>query len=221
MRHLLTITIVTSTIILAGCGAQAEQTQSGAEFQTTSSAASSVSAPATIPVTERFLSGGILELGSSDAPISMLLFINHSSEYSQQFNQSLLPRLLTDYVQKGTLQIGIIPMQFQKYPESQISAAMLLCASMQGKGQAMNNLLFAKPAAAELQKQIGAMGLHLDTLKTCLQSDTLQKQMNADAGLIQSFGITLAPSYTINGAVYTGLPEYADLQGQMKAALSR
>jgi protein-disulfide isomerase len=208
-------------ISLVACVSQAEQTNTttSAEFQTASSAASSDTPMQTIAVSERLLSGGILQIGSADAKVSMLLFINHSSEYSQQFDQNLLPQLIQDFVSHGTLQIGIIPMQFTKYPESQTSAALLVCSSMQGKGQAMNMLLFSKANAATLQKQIGTIGLDLPKLQDCLKGDALKTMMDSEAQLIQSFGITLAPSYTINGAVHTGLPEYADLRAQIKMAM--
>ncbi len=217
MNKVTSMIAIASTVLITACTTQAEQTDSGAEFQT----ASSASSVEQVKVAERFLSGGLLQMGNANAPVSMLLFVNHSSEYSQQFNQNILPRLLVDFVQQGTLQIGIVPMQFKKYPESQMTAAMLLCATMQGKGRAMNDLLFAKPNESEIQKQIGAMGLDLTQMKTCLESDTLKQQMDSEAKLIQSFGITTAPSYTLNGQVYKGLPEYADMRGQIQAALTR
>jgi|CXWL01.1.fsa_nt_gi protein-disulfide isomerase len=216
-------------LALAACTTAAQQANigaTGAEYkETTSEKSSSISSlnsassSSAFEVTERIQSGGILQIGSADAPVSMLLFINHGSDYSQQFMHALLPRLMEDFVSKEILQIGIIPVEFQKYPQSQMSAAMLLCATMQGKGRAMNDLLFTQVNAATIQKQIGAMGLELQRMQDCMKSDKLKNLLIDQSNLAQSFNITLVPSYTLNGAVFTGLPEYADLRGQVEEAL--
>lgn len=216
-------------LTLAACTTAAQQANigtTGAEYkETTSEKSSSISSlnsassASAYNVTERIQSGGILQIGSADAPVSMLLFINHGSEYSQQFMHTLLPRIMEDFVSKETLQIGIIPVEFQKYPQSQMSAAMLLCGAMQEKGRAMNDLLFSQVNQATIQKQIGAMGLELQRMQDCMKSEKLKSLLIDQSNLAQSFNITLVPSYTLNGAVFTGLPEYADLRGQIEEEL--
>ena len=214
-----------SLLTLAACATQAAPLhvgQSGAEFkETTGSGSSAVTlqSGSGASVTERLLSGGILEFGKATAPVSMLLFMNHDSDYSRQFMQTLLPRLFNDFASKGKVQIGIVPVQLQKYPQSGATAVLMLCAATQGKGSAMNDLLFSQENSAAIQKLMGTLGLDLPRLQACLQSAKVQGWLKEEATLAQSFNITLVPTYTINSAVFTGLPEYADLKGQVQAAI--
>lgn len=219
MRLIVTFLAATTALVLAGCAAQAEVTESGAEFKTSGSSASSV-APVMAKVTERFQSGGMLHMGSTNAPVSMILFVNHSSPYSQQFHTTLLPRLIEDFISKNTLQIGVVPVSFAKYAQSDASASMLICATLQGKGQEMNDLLFSKVNPATLQKQVTDMGLNSATLADCLKGPTLQSALAAGKALVASYNVTLAPTYVIDETLHVGLPEYADLRGQITAALA-
>jgi hypothetical protein len=148
----------------------------------------------------------------------MTLFINHGSEYSQQFNANLMPQLIHDFVSKGTLRIGIVPLGLKEYPQSDVSASLLLCSAKQGKGRAMNELLFGD--ATQVQKQIGAIGLDIGALQTCMKSDDLRAMLDAETQLASTYKITLVPSYMLGKRVFTGLPEYADLKGQVNAAIN-
>lgn len=173
-----------------------------------------------ITVTERLLSGGVLEIGDAQAPTSLTLFINYASSYSQQFDQNLLPQLIHDFVSTGKLRVGIVPLALKKYTDSTTSTALLLCAAKQGKGRAMNELLFGNASATELQKKIGDIGLNLQDLQTCMSSAELQTMLGQEAQTATAYSITLAPSYLLSGHVYTGLPEYSDLKGQVQAAIN-
>lgn len=219
----LRLSLLVTTLFLASCTSEAEQTviPTPSSMAATSSTSSAPAPTASVLVSERMQSGGILQLGDKNAAVSMLLFVNHSSDYSQTFHQTLLPRIMTDFVETGKIQLGIVPMQFIKYPESNISTSMFVCATLQGKGQAMNDLLFSQVSPAVLQKNIATMGLDIEKLKACLGNEPMKKQMDAEAQLAQDFSITTVPSYVINGAVYTGLPEYADLRAQIELALSK
>src|SRR3990167_3529180 len=94
-------------------------------------------------IEERLLPGGILEIGSSDAPVALLLFTNHACRYCQDFHQTLLPVLFADYVYAGKLRIDLVPFGMKKYQDSESSATAAYCAAMQGKGLPLHDLLFS------------------------------------------------------------------------------
>lgn len=173
------------------------------------------------PLTERSLSGGLLEVGAAEAPVTMTLFINHDSPYSQRFFRELLPRLTQDRVQSATVRIGFVPVAFKKYPKSDVHAAMLYCAMQQGKGQAMNDLLFGITAAgADFKKQLKIMGIDGALYDACLKSPTLQMTLAAQEAMAAERDVTLVPTYFINDKKYVGLPEYADLRGQIEEEMN-
>ena len=217
------IAIASASILLAACTATGNQTdlpQTGTGMQQTSSIAMQTGSGNTI-VSERLLSGGILEIGDAHAPVSLTLFINYASSYSQQFDQTLLPQLMHDFVSTGKLRVGIVPLSLKKYPDSSTSAALLLCAAKQGKGRAMNDLLFGNASASELQKKIGDIGLDLQSLQNCMKSDDLQSMLGQEAQTANAYSITLVPSYVLNSRVFTGLPAYSDLKGQVETAIKQ
>lgn len=213
------------TLFLTACISHAELTESGAEFKTASSASQGSQASSeplsSTPVTERMASGGVLTIGSDTAPVSMLLFINHDSPYSQQFNDMLLPQLIRTYVSAKKLQIGIVPVILQKYPHSLDSSALFLCAAKQKKGQAMNALLFSHVNEKTLPAKIAEMGLDAVALGNCMQPANVQPLLDAEAKIAFLFGVTSVPTYTLNQRVYKGLPEWEDVKGQIEEAMSR
>lgn len=202
-------TFVTATILLAACTTQAEVTESGAEFQLAGTATSSEAAQHRIAVTESFQSGGTLQIGDSSADVLMTLYINHSSPYSRLFHDTLLPQLIDEFVSEGKLRIHIMTVPFATYPQSKVTGDMFVCGAAQGKGQAISALLFAQQNMKLLQSQLTTIGLDMPRFQACIKAPPATSKAEA----------TLVPSYDINGKRYTGLPEYADLRGQMKAAL--
>lgn len=201
-------------VLLAACTIEAQPTQTGirssAEFQLASSESSSVMSEATTPaMQERALSGGTLEIGRANAPVQMTLYINHSSPYSKQFAETYLPWLVGDFVTKNDLRISIIPVAFAKYPRSTRDASLLACGTQNGKGYAVNAMLFTQPADALIPQKLTELGLDPKAIAACVQ--TTKPTSPAD--------ITLVPAYAINGESFTGLPEYADLRGQINAVL--
>ncbi|HVW66208.1 MAG TPA: thioredoxin domain-containing protein [Candidatus Peribacteraceae bacterium] len=217
------LAIASAALLLAACTATNGQTdlpQTGTGMQQSSVMQNVLSGTGNVSLSERLLSGGILEIGDAHAPVSLTLFINYSSSYSQQFDQKLLPQLMHDFVSTGQLRVGIVPLELKKYPDSNTSAELLLCAAKQGKGRAMNDLLFGNASASELQKKINDIGLDVHTLQSCMQSDDMKTMLAQEAQTANAYSITLVPSYLLSGHVYTGLPEYSDLKGQVHDALN-
>ena len=146
-------------------------------------------------------------LGQPKAPVSMLLFTNYDCAYCKDFENNLMPRLQTDFIENGKLKVQIIPVMLQKYPDSDKNAHVLLCGIRMGSGADVHRMLF------DGQRTFPA-------LETCLNdTDFLQRTMAAQYDVIRSLDVTVIPTYFINEQKFTGLPEYADLRGQITAAL--
>lgn len=224
MRTLHALLTGSSLLLLCACtiGAQMAETglQSSAEFKlaASSSSSSAEAAPVMPVIATRILSGGILELGRGNAPVAMQLFINHSSPYSRQFVETYLPWLNGDFMKNGDLRISLIPMAFQKYPRSAQDAAMLACATMEGKGLEMNSLLFSQPTEAIMQNQITALGLDAQKIADCVKSEATQTTLGLQSAIAAEHHVTVVPTYFLNGKAFTGFPDYSDLRGQVREA---
>lgn len=168
------------------------------------SAPSASGALAAIP--ERVLPGGILEIGKADAPVSLLVFTNHSCEYCRRFHREQFPRLLAEYVAEGELRISLVPFPLQKYPQSERNAGIALCAAKQGKGRAAHDLLFAD-------------GMDAGPYEACLQDPQTAADLRSQRSWAKVLGIDLIPTFVLDGRRITGLPEYAELRGEIATAL--
>jgi len=146
-----------------------------------------------------------VEIGRAGASLAMDLFLNYDSPYSRQFH-ALMPLLHTNFIEKGTLKVRIFPTAFAKYPESARKAAMLRCAAAQGKGAAMHGLLITGTETL----------LPAGTDRAAFDACTAQA---APASTAQQRGVTVVPTYVINGKTFTGVPTEADLLGAIRNAL--
>lgn len=175
-----------------------------------------------IAVIERLLQSGTLEIGEYDAPVSMILFVNFQSEYSKQFHQQYFSRLMTDVVRTGKVRIAVIPVELKKYPESRHLAGLLLCASQQGKGWAMNDVLYKEaPDSAAFKTALTELHIEVAGLETCAKDPTTQTMLSNQQQFVSTQQVNLVPSYALNGKMYTGLPDYADLRGQIEEEVRR
>jgi protein-disulfide isomerase len=156
------------------------------------------------------VSTGTLTIGEKDAPVTMLLFMNHDCAYCRDMEEELLPRLFYEFTAQGKLKIHIIPIPLQKYPDSDRNARLLLCAVRSGSGDVV------------VHRQLFEGVQNVSALTDCMKDEAfLQKEMAAQHELIRTFDVTLVPTYVINGQKFVGLPNFADLRGQITEALER
>lgn len=157
------------------------------------------------------LPSGMLEIGHPQAPVAFTLFTHHSCAYCRTFDAMLTDRILTEFVERGRVRLTVVPVPLQKYPESTEQMLLLSCATKQGKGWAMHRALFDGQPSEE---RLRAMEIDGDALETCTASSDNDR-------LLPPSTVTLVPSYAINDTLYTGLPEWPELRGQINEALSR
>jgi len=172
-------------------------------------------------ITERVLPTGSMEIGAADAPVSLVLFTNHFCAYCRDFHEELMPRLMADYVTPGKVRVTVVPFLLQKYTESDPAALSFICGAAQGKGLAMHDLLFRErvnsPAFRTALTEIKVDGAQL---QTCMESDGARSTVDALQSVAHSLNVSLVPAYFIDGTKFTGLPEYADMRGQIEEALN-
>ncbi len=196
-------------IALAACTVQSQDIL---EDVTDGSSSSASSASASAEIGERMLEGGILEIGSASAPVTMSLSINHDSPYSRQFH-ALMPILERNYVSTGKLKIDVFTVAFEKYPDSVLHARKLICAGKQGKGRLMHDLLMS---GSELSLPAGTDKAAFDL---CLNSDETTADIIAQGEASNTGEPKVVPTYVINGKTFTGVPTEADLLGAIRSAL--
>ncbi len=196
------------TILLAACTANSQDLLEDVTEGTSSASSEAHASPV---ISERVLPGGILEIGNASAPLSMSLTINHDSPYSRQFHSTHMPMLEKEYISKGLLKMSIFATSFDKYPDSLEHARKLMCATKQGKGFAMHNLLMSG------SKTLLPANIDRPAFETCLTADETNADLIAQAEGNMGEDLHVVPLYYINGARFTGVPTWADLRGALNA----
>jgi protein-disulfide isomerase len=173
-----------------------------------------------VRIDERLLPSGIVELGNPNAPVSILLFTNHSCTYCRAFYADLILQLRENYLRTNSVRIGIAHFTLNKYPDSDQSAALLLCAARQGKGLVMHDLLLQQGIGSNTYRiSLTNLGMDQTELESCIEEEGVQATIEAQQSMARSLGVFLVPTYFVNGEKHVGLPEFADLKGQIEEAL--
>jgi protein-disulfide isomerase len=172
---------------------------------------------AALDVEERTLSGGTLEIGSARAKTEMTVFLHPQSPYSQEFQRSRMPRLVSDMVARGTLRVKLYVLPIQKYAGSAFAARAVACAGAQGHGYPTFDRLTREGRTDLAAEDLADIGLDETIYRSCIQTGT-DDPLAASARAADLLDVTLVPSYVIDGTVHVGLPSEADLLGVVRAA---
>lgn len=168
---------------------------------------------------QRLLSGGILEIGDASAPHVLLAVVNHGSDYSRTFLTGQLPRVLEEFTREGVLRIRLLPLRLNKVPESDAFASAVVCAAQQGKGWEMSEVLAVSQTPPQTNAAITSAGLDAAAYKECLVSPALSTILEDQRLEAERLGVSLVPTFFLNGERFQGLPDYPDLRGRIREAL--
>ena len=170
---------------------------------------------------ERFLPTGVLEIGNTQAPLTLLIFTEHHCSYCRQFLFEIFPRLKTDFLDPGTLKLQIAMLPLQKYQESADASLGFICSAAQGQGLVMHDVLFRNPNKSKAAILSYAVDLKLDTalLDDCMKSARTKALLEGQQTWAQSLSVDVVPTFFLNGEKFIGLPYYPDLKGRIEAAL--
>lgn len=158
--------------------------------------------------------GGALRIGTAQKTLTV--YTNAACAYCGEFLTQNYPSLAEEFVAKGKLSVEFVIVPFKKYPNSGLEAAALFCAGQEKKGLTMLQSLQA--LAAHDRKAVLAAGTALKlspAFAKCL--DTEEAKAAIKTG--ESLGITLVPSFHLNGKTVTGLPSEADMRGWIGESL--
>jgi protein-disulfide isomerase len=135
--------------------------------------------------------GSVPARGNQGARLTIIEFSDYQCPYCKRHVDQTMPRLLEDYVNKGTVRYA-----FRDYPLSEIhplaakAAEAARCAADQGKYWEMHDRLFANQKELQPEKLPGhaqAIGLDAGKFQSCLDDSrhaaAVQKDLEAGAQL--------------------------------------
>jgi protein-disulfide isomerase len=172
-------------------------------------------------LTETLLPTGVLEIGNSVAPLTLLLFTEHHCSYCRQFLSEIFPRLKIEYLEKGLVKLQIAMLTLRKYPGSTDAALGFLCASMQNKGLTMHSVLFANMNKSDeaILSYAKDLGLDMKQFADCVSGSGAILALRGQDAWGKTLDVSVVPTFFLNGEKFIGLPYYPDLKGRIEEAL--
>lgn len=170
-------------------------------------------------LTERMLSGGLLEIGHPDAHHELVAVVNFTSDYSKAFLSEQLPRLIDDFILTGDLRVKLLPLHINKYLQSDAQAIVMVCSALQGKGETVSTTTLLTENAPLPAAAITTLKLDAVAYKTCVDSPATRTVLEDQANLAKELKATYVPIFFLDNERFDGLPEYPDLRGRIRAAI--
>jgi protein-disulfide isomerase len=194
----------------------------------TSSVAASAAAPAGGAALEPRTPTGEYFLGRADAPVTMEMFGDFQCPACGEFARTIEPPFIKSYVDTGKVKFV-----WHDYAwignESADAAQAARCAGEQGHFWAYHDYLYAHQrgenigqfAPANLERFAQNVGLDMPAWNRCFEAadDLIDIQDRIRGGILK--GVTVTPSYLINGELKIGAPPFNRLSALLDTYLAR
>ncbi len=162
--------------------------------------------------------------GVEAAPITLVYFTDFQCGYCRKFVQDTLPKLTTEYVQKGLVQLVFRHLAILG-PQSVQAGQAAACAQDQSRFWEYHDRLFAENgsptafAAANLKHIAEEVKIDPRTFGTCLEQNTHAQQVESETLLAQALGARGTPAFLINGQLAMGAYPFEAFQQALNGIL--
>jgi protein-disulfide isomerase len=166
--------------------------------------------------------------GAPTAPLTVLELTDFQCDDCCRFVRETLPALERQYIDKGKIRWIVVnwPKAY-KHRHAVRAAEYALSAAAQGRFWAMHDELFRTfeqwtglddPESAFNELATNA-GVNVDLLQQALATGDATVELQADAGYIDRWGVSLVPSFNVGGVVVMGTRSADYLSGVIDAVL--
>ena len=169
------------------------------------------SAPAPVPPPISVPMPAAPSLGSNDAPLVLVEFVDYQCPYCVKYHSEIFPQIKSMFVDTGKLRVASVqlPLPFHSFAEATARAAV--CAAGQDKFWEMRERLFAAggnlPAEA-LRKAAQESGLNIEAFQACSDSEATSATVKKSVADAKSEGIEATPTFVlgrVSGGKITGV----------------
>ena len=150
-------------------------------------------------------------LGSVYAPITLIQFGDYSSDQTRRFNEIILPKLKTTYIETGKVRYV-----FRDFPSDRISekaAQASECAKNQGKFWEYHDLLLENQNRLDeysLNYYARQVRLDIEEFNNCLITREKGPEVSRDSTDAMKYGLKDTPAFVINGEKMENIESYPD-----------
>ncbi len=166
-------------------------------------------------------------VGSPQAPVTINEFGDFQCPFCGEFARETEPRIVAAYVVPGKARIVWHTLAFLG-PESALAGRAAWCAQDQGKFWAYFALLYGHQGAensgafapARLEALARDAALDIGAFRTCLGSEQSLAGIRAGTRAARQLGVTVTPTFFINGRRATGALGFSQMAPIIDAALA-
>jgi protein-disulfide isomerase len=156
------------------------------------------------PRVEVTIGKGTPSRGTVGAPVVLIEYTDYQCPFCTRV-QPVLDELVKRY--EGQLLHVFKNLPLPMHAQAPLAGAAALCAQDQGKFWEFHDWLFQNQRTMDREYMVATargFGMDADAFAACIDEGTYAAKVRAETAEAQSFGITGAPGFLINGRVLTG-----------------
>jgi protein-disulfide isomerase len=168
---------------------------------------------------------GDVAIGKSDAPVTIVQYVSLSCPGCGPFQSETMPKLKKAYIDKGKARL--IMREFPEDNASTQAALAIRCVPAKDYFKAVEKLLahqkeWAGPDAKKdgLYNLVKFTGVKRDKFDACLANQSTAEALVLVKDRGKAFGVTVSPTFFVNGKKVAGAVSYEEMQGVIEAALA-
>lgn len=153
--------------------------------------------------------------GDKNAPVTIVEFSDYECPFCGRFYTSTLPKLTNEYINTGKVKLVYRDFPLSFHQNARLAAMAAECARDQGGDKAYfeyHDHLYKNQksfSAENFKKWAGDLGLKPAKFNTCLDNQTFAKEVEKDFKDGQSYGVSGAPAFFINGRKLSGAQPFS------------
>lgn len=160
--------------------------------------------------------------GSADAPVTIIEFSDFECPFCTRFFEQTLPLIEKNYIETGKVNFVYRDFPLGFHPNAQKAAEAAECAGEQNKYWEMHDKLFEEGDLDITSLKQYAQGIGLDTsaFNNCLDSGSMESEIQKDAQDGQAYGVSGTPTFFINGIKVVGAQPYSAFEQAIENELN-
>lgn len=153
-------------------------------------------------------------VGSPDAPVTVVEFMDYLCPYCGKATLELFPLVDSLYIREGKVRWIFVDFPLPSHRTSFIAAVLARCGEEQGLFMKLHKLYFARMGewgrlpnpTSTLIEWAGEAGADVEKLRSCFESGKMHDLVEQNAAFGRTVGVRATPTFFINGEKYEGLP---------------
>lgn len=167
-------------------------------------------------------------IGEDGADIVMVEFTDYQCPFCARYFEETYGQVVENFVDTGRVQYMVRDLPLSFHQNAKPAAIAARCAGEQDAYVAMHDALFefqdewvnVSDTQETFVGYASELGINTDDFTTCLGSEEIEAQVDADLALANKVGATGTPTFFINGTKLVGAQPYAAFESVIEEELA-